>query len=163
MKIFALLSIGLLLAAAPRQSDVSPATRSALLRTSGAFFALSVDDLDASAAWYAEKLGLAVVLRSPPGSDPAVVVLEGGGLIVELVHHRDARSAPGTSSGAERDLVHGYFKAGAIVADFDKTVHVLRARGVEIAFGPFPPQADQRANVIVRDNAGNLIQLFGAR
>jgi hypothetical protein len=27
--------------------------------------------------------------------------------------------------------------------------------------GPFPKSATQRANVIVRDNAGNLIQFFG--
>lgn len=28
------------------------------------------------------------------------------------------------------------------------------------AYGPFPASASQRAKVIVRDNAGNLIQLF---
>ena len=41
-----------------------------------------------------------------------------------------------------------------IVDDFEKTVAMLKARQVEIAFGPFP-------NVIVKDNAGNLIQFFG--
>jgi hypothetical protein len=38
---------------------------------------------------------------------------------------------------------------------------MLEARDVEIAFGPYPARADQRANVIVKDNAGNLIQFFG--
>jgi hypothetical protein len=28
-------------------------------------------------------------------------------------------------------------------------------------FGPYPARPGQRANVIVRDNAGNLIQCFG--
>ena len=36
-----------------------------------------------------------------------------------------------------------------------------QARGAEIAFGPFPARDGQRANLIVRDNAGNLIQFFG--
>jgi len=40
-------------------------------------------------------------------------------------------------------------------------LEVLRARWVDIAMGPFPARGGQRANVIVRDNAGNLIQLFG--
>jgi hypothetical protein len=58
-------------------------------------------------------------------------------------------------------LVHGFFKAGIVVDDFDKTLSALKARGVEIAIGPFPARGDQRANVIVKDNAGNLIQIFG--
>ena len=43
---------------------------------------------------------------------------------------------------------------------FDSVVSQLRARGVEIAFGPFPARENQRANVLIRDNAGNLIQIF---
>jgi hypothetical protein len=27
--------------------------------------------------------------------------------------------------------------------------------------GPFPPRKDQRANALIQDNAGNLIQFFG--
>ena len=61
----------------------------------------------------------------------------------------------------ENYKVHGVFKSGLIVEDFDRTVAALRSRGVEIAFGPFPKSSTQRANVIVRDNAGNLIQFFG--
>ena len=59
--------------------------------------------------------------------------------------------------------VHGFFKAGIIVDDFDKTLRDLRARGVEVAIGPFAATAEQRANVILRDNTGNLIQIFGAK
>jgi len=58
--------------------------------------------------------------------------------------------------------VHGYFKAGAIIEDFEKTVALLRQRGVEIFLGPFPRTSEQRANVLIKDGAGNLIQLFGA-
>jgi hypothetical protein len=85
----------------------------------GAFFALSVADLQASAKWY---------------------------------------SAPGST---RRESVHGVFKAGARVEDFEGTVAMLRARAVEIAYGPYPARENQRANVIIRDNSGNLIQFFG--
>lgn len=131
-------------------------------RSTGAFFALSVADKDASAKWYVEKFGLKVVLRPPKADGAAAVILEGGGLIVELVELERAvplnRAAPSVTDAA---FVHGIFKAGIIVEDFDATVAVLRSRGVEFAFGPFPAREGQRANVIVRDNAGNLIQLFG--
>jgi hypothetical protein len=56
--------------------------------------------------------------------------------------------------------MHGVFKAGVIVEDFDRVIAQLRTRGVEIAFGPFPARDKQRANAIVRDNAGNLIQFI---
>jgi len=99
----------------------------------------------------------------PPKQDgAAVTVLEGGGLIVELLQRDDAvplrQAAPGVDANYR---VHGFFKAGVIVDDFDKTLATLKARAVEIAIGPFPATATQRANVIVRDNVGNLIQFFG--
>ena len=91
-----------------------------------------------------------------PGAT-SVTVLEGGGLIVELVHNPSASPR----AGASPDLVHGPYKAGFVVKDFGRTVETLRARGVDIAFGPFPARDGQRANVIVRDDAGNLLQIFG--
>jgi lactoylglutathione lyase/glyoxylase I family protein len=130
--------------------------------TTGAFFALSVPDLEASVRWYSEKLELKVIMRPPPEERAQVAVLEGNGLIVELLQLADAlplsRAAPNVTADY---LVHGYFKAGLVVNDFDHTLEMLRARGVEIAMGPFPARQGQRANVIVRDNAGNLIQFFG--
>jgi catechol 2,3-dioxygenase-like lactoylglutathione lyase family enzyme len=142
------------------QSAPGAATPPALAAT-GAYFALSVADLGASTRWYSEKLGLRVVMQLPRQNKTAVTVLEGGGLIVELIQHEDARPLSAVAPGT-RDplLVHGVFKVGVIVADYPATLGTLKARGVEIAYGPFPARGDQRANVIVRDNAGNLIQLF---
>jgi catechol 2,3-dioxygenase-like lactoylglutathione lyase family enzyme len=128
-----------------------------VFNTSGAFFALSVTDVAASAKWYAEKLGLTPtnqIAKKPGGA--GVAILEGGGLIVELLQIDAA-----TSTGKDANLVHGFFKAGMIVDDLNGTLAKLRARGVQVAYGPYPASATQRANVIVRDNAGNLIQLFG--
>ena len=118
----------------------------------GAFFAVSVPNMAESVRWYSEKLGLAVSFETS-GGGVDVRVLEGGGLIVELI--RDPGAQP---PGAARQ---GIFKAGFLVKDFEKTVEELRARNVDIAFGPFPASTTQRANLILRDNAGNLIQIFG--
>ena len=128
----------------------------AALTSRGAFFALSVSDLDASVKWYTEKLGLKVVHRLPQVDKASLAILSGGGLIVELVHNDDATPRAG-------DPVHtlGIFKVGVIVDSLDKTVATLRARQVVAAFGPFPARPGAMANVIVRDNAGNLIQFFG--
>ena len=130
--------------------------------TRGAFVALSVSDLDASVKWYSEKLGLTVLMRPPKQDKSSVAVLESNGLIVELLQRDDAvplhQAAPSVAASYQ---VHGIFKAGLIVDDFDKTLAALRSRGVEIAIGPFPATTTQRANVIVKDNSGNLLQFFG--
>jgi catechol 2,3-dioxygenase-like lactoylglutathione lyase family enzyme len=145
--------------------EASPATPAIpVLAVAGAAFALSVADLEASAAWYEAKLGLSVVMRAPRTDETrsSVVVLQGSGLTIELVRHDDARPV-GTIASPTRDAlaVHGIFKVGVTVDDFDAALAALRGRGVEIAMGPWPKRADQPANVIIRDNAGNLIQIFG--
>ena len=129
------------------------------LAASGAFFALSVADMAASRAWYVEKLGLNVSLEvaRTDASKTAVTVLQGGGLTVELARHDDA--VPRTSSEAVQTF--GAFKVGLVVNNFDAALSALQSRGVQIAFGPFPRQGNQPANVIIRDNSGNLIQIIG--
>ena len=121
----------------------------------GAFFAMSVPNMAQSVEWYSEKLGLSVTFQTASGG-LEVTVLEGGGLVVELL--RDPAARPGPS---RPESLYGVYKAGFMVKDFDGTVEELRARGVAIAFGPFPASSQQRANLLIRDNAGNLIQIFG--
>jgi hypothetical protein len=100
-----------------------------------------------------------VIFSVPPANGFAVTVLEGGGLTVELLQRDTA--VPGPCGTADPSQCHGLFKVGLLVTDLDKTLEKLAARGVPVAFGPFPAQPNQRANAIIRDNAGNLIQLFG--
>jgi catechol 2,3-dioxygenase-like lactoylglutathione lyase family enzyme len=133
----------------------------ALSGIQGAFFAASVADLDASVAWYTQKLGLTQITRWPKQGMMQGAVLRGGGLEVELIAHDDATAPRDPMDMDARVLTRGIIKAGFIVADLDATLATLRARGVPIAIGPFPPRRDQRANAIIRDNSGNLIQLFG--
>jgi len=114
------------------------------LTVTGTFFALSVADLAASTRWYAGTLGLTVVMDQPKQGTAAVSVLEGGGLIVELIQDDDAvplaKAAPGVKSNIQ---VHGLVKAGIVVADFDKALALLKERKVKIAFGPFPARTER--------------------
>jgi len=144
-----------LAALVPAMAHAEP-LRDVPIKTSGAFFALSVADLAASTRWYQEKLGLAIELEVPKQNGVAVTVLGGGGLVVELL--QDDQAHAGDPAGAQR--THGFYKSGVMVKNFDKTLAALRERGVEVAFGPFPATATQRANVVLRDNAGNLLQMF---
>jgi catechol 2,3-dioxygenase-like lactoylglutathione lyase family enzyme len=155
------LLLPLIFAAAPTGSP-SPHPSRPTDSVVGAFFALSVPDLEASARWYQSAFGLRVVRRIPPANGAAVTVLEGPGLIVELIRHDGALPlAAFTPPITDRVMVHGIVKAGFVVRDFDTVLGRLRAQHVDIPFGPFPAQGAQRANAILRDNAGNLIQIFG--
>lgn len=123
----------------------------------GAFIALSVPDLEASATWYAERLGLHRTMTIPRmGRIVGGAALEGDGLFIELLQHEEAR--PGT---VPPELTHGIAKAGILVADFERTVAALRQRGIEFAGGPYPARPGQRANVMFKDNAGNVLQVLG--
>jgi catechol 2,3-dioxygenase-like lactoylglutathione lyase family enzyme len=131
-------------------------------KAAGAFFAVSVADVQSSGKWYAEKLGLEITFRPPKSGPGEVMVLEGGGLIVELIQHDEgiplAKLSPPVSDSFK---VHGFFKAGVLVDDLDATLATLKSRGVPIAFGPYAAKDGRRANFIIRDNAGNLIHFFG--
>jgi catechol 2,3-dioxygenase-like lactoylglutathione lyase family enzyme len=132
------------------------------VRAVGAFVAISVPALDASARWYSDKLGLKVVKQEPKRDGVAFAILEGGGFLVELMQLDAAQPRSKVAPAVkEPELIHGISKAGILVEDFEQTLATLRAHKVEIAYGPFPVRPGERANVIVRDNAGNLLQFFG--
>ena len=42
-----------------------------------------------------------------------------------------------------------------------RTVAVLKARDVQIAYGPYAARGNSMSNFIIKDNSGNLIQFFG--
>jgi catechol 2,3-dioxygenase-like lactoylglutathione lyase family enzyme len=148
-----------------RAQATTDATQGPAFRTvPGAFIGVSVGNLEESVRWYTEKLGLTVIMRPPKIEQSSAVVLEGGGLIVELMKHDQGVPLTTAAPSITRDyLVHGIYKAGFFVEDLDATVARLRARGVTIAIGPFPATAEQPANLLIRDNAGNHIQIFGRR
>jgi catechol 2,3-dioxygenase-like lactoylglutathione lyase family enzyme len=158
------MSVLMVLASATSAQGQSEAATAPVFRVSGAFIGLSVGDMEASTKWYREKLGLTVIMQAPrtDATKSAATVLQGGGLTVELVKHDEAVPLGNFLPDSKGALyVHGIFKAGIVVDDFDATIAALRARGVNIPIGPFPKRADQPANAIMRDNAGNYIQIFG--
>lgn len=157
MRSYRLLLPTLLLAASPLLKTAAPRETP---HVTGAFFALSVADLQASTNWYRETFDLKLIMSVPPGNGPAVSILSGDGLTVELIQHPAATARP-ESIRKEPVLQHGFTKAGFFVSNFDQTVADLRARKVDIAYGPFPANGSNPPNLIVRDNAGNLLQLFG--
>lgn len=130
----------------------------------GGFVALVVPDLDASARWYTDKLGLKVVKERAirPDKKAAVTILQGNGLSVELIWFADAaplaKLAPQTSGSQD---VHGILKAGIVVDDLDATLKELKARGVAMAFETFYDKAMDSRMFAIGDNNGNILQFFG--
>jgi len=137
--------------------SAQPETATAGLRTAGAFFAVSVGSLPVTQAWYEQTLGLRVVLRPPAGAGVSVVVLEGGGLMVELIESARSRPAPAVDDPLTRQ---GLFKVGVIIENYEAFLQRIRDRGIPFAFGPFPGGNGQRANFAVRDPSGTLLQFF---
>ena len=131
----------------------------------GVFFALSVADLDASAKWYSEKFDLKPVFRTPKTESvrSAVIVLAGGGLLVELIEtEHSSPLSKAVPDIKDRTLIQGLTKTGLIVDNFDRTLAALKERNVPILMGPFPAHdSTGLKNFIIEDNAGNLIQFFG--
>ena len=154
------LGAALLLAATPAVALGQVAasdTAGPFASAAGAFIALSVPDFEASARWYAEILGLRRTMTIPRmGPIVGGAALEGLGIFVELLQREDAR--PG---GTPAEVTHGIVKAGVLVADFERTVAALRSRGVTFFAGPYPARPGQRANVMFKDNAGNMLQVLG--
>jgi catechol 2,3-dioxygenase-like lactoylglutathione lyase family enzyme len=157
MRASLLLVAGLVLAGGALRADAADPPPAQAAR--GSFVALSVPDLEASIAWYQDKLGVRLTSRPVDSATVKVAILEGEGLLVELIQHADAAAMPAPAQAPGQ----GIFKAGFFVEDFDAALARLRATGAQIAYGPYPAKDGQRANVIVRDNAGNLLQLFGPK
>jgi catechol 2,3-dioxygenase-like lactoylglutathione lyase family enzyme len=153
-------SLALAIAIAPVTGFAQVSASPVFSPVQGAFFALSVRDLDASIQWYAEKLGLRVVSRMEHEAIKGAI-MEGNGLEVELMSHPSAVGPADPMDTNAKILSRGIMKAGIRIANFDETITALRSRGVTIALGPFPARKDQRANALIVDNSGNLIQLFG--
>ncbi|MGE0640125.1 MAG: VOC family protein [Thermoanaerobaculia bacterium] len=124
------------------------------------FFALSVPDLEASIRWYTEKLDLEAT-RLPANASARVALLQGEGLLVELVEHSAAFDlAARVPEATGRYLVHGPFKVGFFVHDLDAAVARLRSRGAMFQGSVFTDDVLRAKSILVLDNDGNVLQLF---
>lgn len=148
---------GLLLVAAAQASSPFPP-----IQSTGGFIAASVVDVDKSAQWYERILGVKIAMSPPENSGSRMIALEGEGMLIELIQDKAAVPLKTAAPSIQRDyLVHGIFKGGFLVRDWDGLLARLKALNVPIAIGPFPPTKEQRANLLIRDPDGNFIQFFG--
>lgn len=126
------------------------------------FIALSVKELEPMARWYTTTFDL-TLLKDLPAPDGAThtQILSSSELLVELSHHRQARSLQEYAGAPTRGfLVHGFFKAGLFVKDLDRAIEGLKARGVTTLGSPQGDPPTGLRWVLFRDPGGNVLQLF---
>lgn len=158
-----LVSLLLALMSWPALAAESATPPDPLGRAQGGFIAISVADVAMMSTWYQEKLGLAVVgSGETPDKIVKFVLLQGAGLVVELIQHGQAqprsKAAPALTESYQ---IHGIFKAGLIVAELDHLYEGLKKKGVTIAHDIMPAQDVPMRSFIVEDPEGNLVQFFG--
>jgi methylmalonyl-CoA/ethylmalonyl-CoA epimerase len=123
---------------------------------------ISVPDLESSISWYNTMLGFEVEARNihqhPPDPPAKMAFLRRGDLRIELFEIAGAAPLPEDRRLPDKDLrTHGNKHVAYAVKDVRAAVDELKRRGVDIVFvediGPVTV-------AFIRDNAGNLIELF---
>ena len=119
---------------------------------------ISVPDLEASIRWYAEVLGFEVEQRFEIPAIPAkVAMLRRGDLRLELFEVPGAQPLPEERRHPNLDLrTHGNKHLAFAIKDLDSAERELRSRGADIVW---VRRFEFGANIFVRDNSGNLIEL----
>ncbi len=122
-------------------------------------YAISVADLEETLRWYGDIFGFTVVKRSEiPGTGIQVAHLQGTGFLLEVFEAPGANPLPEDRKVPNQDLMtHGNKHVSFGVPDGRKAKEELEALGVEIAM---VAQVDGTYGVFIRDNTGNLIEIF---
>jgi len=127
--------------------------------TRGAFYAVSVQDLDRAIAWYTEHLGF--TLTSKGGNEHrSGALLKRPGTVLELAQFEGAVSRESLKKDLESHQVFGIFKLGFLTDNLDDTFEVLKKANVEIFF-PIVNASDGNRTFAIKDPEGNTIQFFG--
>jgi catechol 2,3-dioxygenase-like lactoylglutathione lyase family enzyme len=155
-KTLLILVMGVVLACAP--SD-SPAQDVQLPATNGAFYAVSVRNIDEAVTWYTQHLGFKIESRGE-NDERKGALLSRPGAILELGEFVGAMARDELRSGLESHEVYGVFKLGFTTANLDSSFEFLEERGVEIFF-PIVTASDGNRTFGIRDLEGNIIQFFG--
>ena len=119
---------------------------------------ISVPDLEASIRWYAEVLDFEVEQRLEIPAIPAkVAMLRRGDLRLELFEVPGAQPLPEERRHPNLDLrTHGNKHLAFAIKDLDSAERELRSRGADIVW---VRRFEFGANIFLRDNSGNLIEL----
>jgi len=123
--------------------------------------AVSVANLDASVAWYANVLGLRVAERKAfPDQGLRVAFLESEGFRLELVELKGSVSPSTCTDVSNPASLRGVGKVAFRVDDLKETVAQLQKRGA-VLFRDFrDPATPKRGSVIIKDPDGNWVQFF---
>ncbi len=126
--------------------------------TQGAFFAVSVSNIDESIAWYTEKLGFALDHKSENEVRKGAL-LSRPGVLLELAEFDGAVDLASLDLGRESHEIFGVFKIGLLTPSAEATQARLAEAGVETVFG-IVTASDGRQTFGVSDPDGNLVQFF---
>ncbi len=123
--------------------------------------AISVANVEESAAWYRKMFGFKEVLRMNQGAKNAMVVvhIKRGNCYIELFQVAGSKPLPEYRRDPTADLgVQGLVHMAFEVSDVMDATQKLKAKGAEIAMGPVDTPGV--AFVFVRDNSGNTFELI---
>ena len=123
-------------------------------------YAISVADFEESIAWYERVFGFTVIDRSEiPGTGVRVSHMQGVGFILEIFCPSDKGiKLPDYRKNPNEDFMHnGNLHASFGVKDAHKAKEEFEKMGVDIAF---VAEVDGTYGVFIRDNTGNLIEIF---
>ena len=125
-------------------------------------FAVSVPDLEETLAWYHRVFGFTVFDRSEiPGVGFRVAHMRGPGLLLEVFQVSGAKPLPEERTLPNADLMtHGNKHISFGVPDGPAAKAELEALGVEVVK---VAEVDGTYGVFIRDNTGNLIEIFEER
>ena len=121
--------------------------------------AISVADFEESIEWYKRVFGFTVIDRSEiPGTGIKVSHMQGPGFQLEIFCAPQSNPLPPSRRIPNEDLLtqgNKHFSFG--VKDAHKAKDEMEAMGVDIAF---IAEVDGTYGVFIRDNTGNLIEIF---
>ncbi len=123
-------------------------------------FAISVPDLDASVAWYARTFGFTVLDRSEiPGTGVRVCHMQGKGFMMEIFSPGpDGKPLPPERREPNLDLLTcGNKHISFGVRDAHALLPHMAEQGIDVAF---VAEVDGTYAFFIRDNTGNLIEIF---
>lgn len=124
-------------------------------------FALVVEDVDVSAAWYNNVLGFSTERRFgfPDAGVEIAHVLHPSGARIELIAQKGSAASPDRGAdpfGALR--TQGAKHVGLLVSDIEAAAAELRQKGVEFVHDIIAVEPAGVRNFWVRDNSGHLVE-----
>ena len=147
-------ALGIVLACAAFGAD-----QAELPATNGAFYAISVRNIDNAVAWYSTHLGFEVESRGGNAERRGALLVKPG-CVLELGEFAGATGREELRPGLESHEVYGIFKLGFTTTHLDQSFAFLEARDVEVFF-PIVAASDGNRTFGIRDLDGNIIQFFG--